>query len=106
MLAATLRIAATPPPVRYEQSGGRESTPAKKFYKAWQMDDLLASIVDLGTGRDWTVGRDVFKRAACGACHALGLESAGSTWRPISRPWPRNTRATSFCSRFSSRPRR
>lgn len=46
------------------------------------MADLLPSVVDLGSGHDWAQGRDLFKRAACGGCHAFASESEGSGLAP------------------------
>ncbi len=62
----------TPPPAPAE-------TP---FYRAWTMDELLPSVVDLGTGRDWAQGRALFKKAACGSCHGFGRESEGNGLAP------------------------
>jgi putative heme-binding domain-containing protein len=63
-------------------AGQRADAPAQPFYKAWTMADLLPSVVDLGVGHDWTQGRDLFRLAACGVCHALGAESEGSGLAP------------------------
>ena len=57
-------------------------TPAEPFNKDWKMDDLLPAIADLGTGRDWNKGRDLFKQAACGICHAFGTDSEGTGLAP------------------------
>ena len=46
------------------------------------MDDLLPVVKDLGTGRDWAQGRELFKKAACGGCHAFGRESEGAGLAP------------------------
>ncbi len=46
------------------------------------MDDLLPAIADLGTGHDWNQGRELFKKAACGACHAFASESEGAGLAP------------------------
>ena len=46
------------------------------------MADLLPSVVDLGTGHDWSQGRELFKKAACGVCHAFGSESEGAGLAP------------------------
>jgi len=46
------------------------------------MAELLPNVVDLGVGRDWTQGRDLFKKAACGVCHAFGSESQGAGLAP------------------------
>ena len=51
--------------------------PAKPFYKEWKMEDLLPAIADLGTGRDWNKGRELFKQGACGICHAFASDSEG-----------------------------
>jgi putative heme-binding domain-containing protein len=56
--------------------------PPKKFYKAWKMDDLLPSVKDLGVGHDWTQGRELFRKTACGVCHAFGSESEGTGLAP------------------------
>ena len=46
------------------------------------MADLLPSVGDLGTGHDWAAGRELFKKAACGICHAFGAESEGTGLAP------------------------
>ena len=46
------------------------------------MDDLLPVVKDLGTGRDWAQGRELFKKAACGMCHAFGREWEGTGLAP------------------------
>jgi putative heme-binding domain-containing protein len=56
--------------------------PAKKFYKEWKMDDLLPSVKDLGAGRDWNQGRELFRKTGCGVCHAFGSESEGTGLAP------------------------
>jgi putative heme-binding domain-containing protein len=56
--------------------------PPKKFYKEWKMDDLLPSVKDLGAGRDFIQGRDLFRKTACGVCHAFGSESEGTGLAP------------------------
>lgn len=50
--------------------------------KAWTMDELLPSVADLGTGRNWNQGRELFKKAACGGCHAFGSEFEGTGLAP------------------------
>ena len=59
---------------------------AQKFYKDWTMDDLLPSVKDLGTGHDWNQGRELFKKGACGVCHAFGSESEGTGLAPDLTP--------------------
>ena len=56
--------------------------PPKKFYKEWKMDDLLPSVTELGAGRDFIQGRDMFRKTACGVCHAFGSESEGTGLAP------------------------
>jgi putative heme-binding domain-containing protein len=55
---------------------------APPFNKQWTMEDLLPAVVDLGTGRDWAKGREVFQKAACGGCHSFGTEWEGSGLAP------------------------
>ena len=52
------------------------------FYKDWTMGDLLPVVADLGTGHDWNQGRELFRKAACGACHAFAGESEGAGLAP------------------------
>jgi putative heme-binding domain-containing protein len=54
----------------------------QKFYKAWTMADLLPAVKDLGTGRDWNQGREMFRKTGCGVCHAFGSESEGTGLAP------------------------
>jgi putative heme-binding domain-containing protein len=54
----------------------------QKFYKAWTMDDLLPVVKDLGTGRSWAQGRELFRKTGCGVCHAFGSESEGTGLAP------------------------
>jgi putative heme-binding domain-containing protein len=54
----------------------------QKVYKAWTMDDLLPVVKDLGTGRDWNQGREMFRKTGCGVCHAFGSESEGTGLAP------------------------
>jgi len=63
-------------------AGQRADAPAEPFYKEWTMADLLPNVVDLGVGHDWAQGRELFKKAACGVCHAFGSESEGSGLAP------------------------
>ena len=56
--------------------------PEKKFYKDWKMGDLLPSVKDLGAGHDWNQGRELFRKTACGVCHAFGSESEGTGLAP------------------------
>lgn len=64
------------------QSNAGTKTSAQKFYKEWTMADLLPSVTELGAGHDWNRGRELFKRAACGLCHAFGTESEGAGLAP------------------------
>jgi putative heme-binding domain-containing protein len=60
--------------------------PVEPFYKEWSLADLLPSVADLGVGHDWTQGRELFRTAACGVCHAFGSESEGSGLAPDLTP--------------------
>ena len=46
------------------------------------MTELLPAVADLGSGHDWAKGRELFRRAACGVCHAMGTESEGTGLAP------------------------
>lgn len=46
------------------------------------MADLRPSLADLGAGRSWEQGREVFHKAGCGTCHAFGRESEGGGLAP------------------------
>ena len=70
----------------------------KPFFKEWKMDDLLPAVVNPVGERDFKQGSEVFSKAICGACHALGRISQGNGFCPEltgvgskSRPraWPR-----------------
>ena len=66
-----------------DEAAGRASQPVTTpFAKEWTMDDLLPVLKDLGSGRDWNQGRELFKKAACGVCHAFGSESEGTGLAP------------------------
>jgi putative heme-binding domain-containing protein len=52
----------------------------------WKMADLLPSLVDLGVGHDFEQGRQVFKKAGCGGCHAFASESEGAGLAPDLTP--------------------
>jgi putative heme-binding domain-containing protein len=56
--------------------------PSEKVLRKWTMEELLPAVTDLGTGHDWARGREVFKKAACGGCHAFASESQGSGLAP------------------------
>jgi putative heme-binding domain-containing protein len=55
---------------------------AQKFYREWTVKELLPSVVDLGVGHDWAAGRELFRKAACGICHAFASESEGTGLAP------------------------
>lgn len=54
----------------------------KKFYREWTMKELLPAVADLGSGRDWAKGRELFRQTGCGLCHAMGAESEGNGLAP------------------------
>jgi len=64
------------------QTGAKVAAAPQKVYKEWKMGDLLAAVADLGSGHDWTQGRELFKKAACGLCHAFASESEGTGLAP------------------------
>lgn len=55
---------------------------AQKVSREWTMTELLPAMADLGSGHDWARGRELFRRAACGVCHAMGTESEGTGLAP------------------------
>src|SRR4051812_40524228 len=62
--------------------GEQLTTPAPPAMKKWTVEELLPAVPDLGTGHDWGQGRELFKKGACGGCHAFGAESQGSGLAP------------------------
>jgi putative heme-binding domain-containing protein len=65
--------------------GGQAAPPggsAQKAYREWTVKELLPAVADLGSGHDWARGRELFRRAACGVCHAMGTESEGTGLAP------------------------
>ncbi len=52
------------------------------FQRAWKRAELLPVISDLSGGRSFTQGREVFTKAMCGTCHALGGISQGNGISP------------------------
>src|SRR5688572_30808833 len=65
-----------------EQGQGGAAAAPQKVYKEWTVDELLPIVADLGAGRDWAQGRELFKKAACGICHAFARESEGTGLAP------------------------
>jgi len=59
---------------------GTDAPPAVQ--RVWTVKELLPSVADLGTGHDWAQGRELFRKAGCGLCHALGSESEGTGLAP------------------------
>ena len=60
---------------------GRGAPPPQKVTQ-WTLSDLLPSVLDLGTGHTFEKGQALFKRAACGGCHAFASESQGGGFAP------------------------
>jgi putative heme-binding domain-containing protein len=77
---AGITLAATT--ASYQVPAKQPPAAPQKFYKDWKMEDLLPSVSDLGSGHDWNRGRELFKKAACGGCHAFASESEGSGLAP------------------------
>ena len=50
--------------------------------KEWTLDELVPAVKDLGAGHDWNQGRELFRKAACGFCHAFASESEGTGLAP------------------------
>jgi putative heme-binding domain-containing protein len=81
LLAPTLIYSAATAAGR-EGGAGPGSAVAQKVSREWTMKELLPAIADLGSGHDWARGRELFRRAACGVCHAIGTESEGTGLAP------------------------
>jgi putative heme-binding domain-containing protein len=64
---------------RGQQAATAASPPA---VKKWTVEELLPAVADLGVGHDWDQGRELFKKGACGGCHAFGAESQGTGLAP------------------------
>ena len=54
----------------------------QKFYREWTTAELWPSVSDLGAGHDWATGRELFRKAGCGICHAFASESEGTGLAP------------------------
>lgn len=48
----------------------------------WTMAELLPAMDDLGSGRDWMKGGQVFEQAGCGLCHAMSTYWQGNGLAP------------------------
>jgi putative heme-binding domain-containing protein len=81
VVAGVLGVLASAAPGATNGGQVASQTPAT-VTKAWTMEDLAASIRDLGVGRDWQKGRDLFRKTSCGVCHAFGSEFEGSGLAP------------------------
>jgi putative heme-binding domain-containing protein len=64
------------------QSGGAVAVAVTSSERQWTMAELLPAVVDLGAGRDWLKGGQVFEQAGCGLCHALGTYWEGNGMAP------------------------
>ena len=81
LLAVSVSVHATPG-APLQGKDGQDTPEAAPFYREWTMAELLPSVMDLDVGRNWAQGRDLFRQAACGACHAFGSESQGAGLAP------------------------
>lgn len=48
----------------------------------WTMEELLPAMTDLGRGRSWLQGGQVFEQAGCGICHAMSTYWEGNGLAP------------------------
>jgi putative heme-binding domain-containing protein len=64
---------------RAATKGGDAPPPVQRV---WTVKDLLPSVGDLGIGHDWNQGRELFRKAGCGLCHAFASESEGTGFAP------------------------
>lgn len=82
LLLATLTLSSAAAVASRATDAGQAPAAPQKFYREWTMADLLPGVGDLGTGHDWAAGRELFKKAGCGICHAFGAESEGTGLAP------------------------
>ena len=54
----------------------------QKTYKEWTIEELLPAVNGPASGRDWKRGRELFRKVACGVCHAFASESEGTGLAP------------------------
>jgi putative heme-binding domain-containing protein len=81
VMMVAMAVLLTPAALSADRAQSSAAT-AQKVYKEWKVDELLPSVVDLGTGHDWNKGREVFRKVGCGLCHAFGSESEGTGLAP------------------------
>jgi putative heme-binding domain-containing protein len=55
-----------------EPPASKRTVKDRKLVKKWTMADLEPSLADVGHGRSFKRGRDVFEEAQCIACHKFG----------------------------------
>ena len=67
-------------------AGASVPAPAQKFYKNWTMDDLLPSVMDLGTGHDWRRDASCSRRPRAASVTRSGPNRKGRGSRPTSPP--------------------
>jgi putative heme-binding domain-containing protein len=80
-IVATMAVLAAPAALGADRTRSAGAT-AQKAYKEWKVDELLPAVADLGGGHDWNTGREVFRKAGCGLCHAFASESEGTGLAP------------------------
>lgn len=54
----------------------------QKIEHSWTLAELLPAMADLGAGRDWMKGGQVFEQAGCGLCHAMSTYWEGNGLAP------------------------
>jgi putative heme-binding domain-containing protein len=73
---------------------GAQAQPPRQFVKAWKMDDLLASLNEVGNARNFARARAAYDAAQCSACHNMaGITSTGGVGPDL----------TAIASRFKRR---
>lgn len=82
MLALPLLYSAATAAHRDGQAAPSRGAGAQKVSREWTVKELLPAVADLGSGHDWARGRELFRRGACGVCHAMGTESEGTGLAP------------------------
>jgi putative heme-binding domain-containing protein len=64
------------------QRADQAAAPRTAVERHWTMDELLPVMADLGSGRDWLKGGQVFEQAGCGLCHAMSTYWGGNGLAP------------------------
>jgi putative heme-binding domain-containing protein len=65
-----------------QRTGVGGDAAGQKVEHQWTLAELLPAMADLGPGRDWMKGGQVFEQAGCGLCHAMSTYWQGNGLAP------------------------